>query len=64
MKNWIERLNALAAGLLFDGGYVVDPTRRADPPPADAASLAGCEPRQANDAPCAPRRPSTRLAVG
>ena len=28
MKTWIERMNDIAAGMLFQGGYVAAPPRR------------------------------------
>jgi hypothetical protein len=51
VKNWIGTLNELAAGLLFNGGYVVLPTR---PDPARTVQAAGV----------APGNPASPVAVG
>ena len=63
MKHWIDYMNAMAAGLLFDGGYVVAPTRHAGESPGCEEPREAPGPRKAHDAGRAPRRPSTKLAV-
>ena len=63
MKHWIEHMNAVAAGLLFDGGYVVAPTRHAAELPGCDAPLAAPGQRKTQDAGRAAPRPSTTLAV-
>ena len=50
MQNWIGRMNELAAGLLFNGGYDVRPTR-ADPARTEqAAGVASVNPPNPVDA--------------
>ena len=63
MKHWTEHLNAMAAGLLFDGGYVVAPARRAGQTDDCGAHLDAREEHQTHDAGRAPPRPSTKLAT-
>jgi hypothetical protein len=41
VKNWIGKMNELTAGLLFNGGYVVLPTR---PVPTQTEQASGVTP--------------------
>jgi hypothetical protein len=64
VKTWIERLNELAAGMLFDGGYVA--TRHPDRPAGERTTPAGADRERrarVEEAGRRPGRPSTRLAT-